>query len=364
VIVESEAVPPQVVEALIDEAWEQHRLDRHRSGLAAADRAVGLAERSDDPTLLVGALVARGALLAALGEFAAALVDYTRVFSVAEDPVTARRLDPDRADWAIAKAYIFWPEAARFAGGVPVGRLFEVLDAAERWLAGTGHRDWRGGVLSERSYVYEWLGDLDAAIAAAEEALATFRPGSPGDTLGTVHWRLGDLLRRAGRREEAERRYQTILDDPSSSPYERMLAHMGMAHCALVGEDLPAARRHATRAVRLAEPMGDDPICPALEVMVAVCRAEGDLDGAWQAAQRRMEAAGRVGGHIRRYYALRDLVDVALDRGALDIARGLLGELEAHAAALDADRASTTFADEAARRRRRLDDLAHKPIGG
>jgi hypothetical protein len=93
---------------------------RYRSGLAAAERAVGLVERSDDPTLLVQALVARGVLLRALGAVSASLLDYTRVLSVAEDPVTARRLDPDRADWAIAKAYIFWAEAARFAGGAVV----------------------------------------------------------------------------------------------------------------------------------------------------------------------------------------------------------------------------------------------------
>jgi hypothetical protein len=55
---------------------------------------------------------------------------------------------------------------------------------------------------------------------------------------------------------------------------------------------------------------------------------------------------------------------VALDRGEVDMARGLLGELEVHAVALDFDRAGTTFADETAQCRRRLDDLAHKPVKG
>src|SRR5262252_8520903 len=154
---EPERVPPRVVDALIDQAWESLHEGRYGTGMAAADRAVDLAEQSDDPTLLVQALSVRGSLLQLLGRYAAALVDNTRVLSVVEDPATARRLEPDRADRAIAQAYMWWTVSARFAGGVPVAGLFEVLDAAERWLAATGHPDWRSGVLTQRSTVHEWL---------------------------------------------------------------------------------------------------------------------------------------------------------------------------------------------------------------
>src|SRR5215831_14293213 len=158
---DTQRVPPHVVQALIDEAWDAHDEGRYRTGLAAAQRAMALAEQSDDPTLLVGALTVRAELLGLLGQDAAALVDYTRVLSLAEDPATARRLDPDQADRCIAQAYTGWPDAARFAGGVPVAGLYKVLDTAERWLAATGHLDWRSGVLHQRSAVHEWLGDRD-----------------------------------------------------------------------------------------------------------------------------------------------------------------------------------------------------------
>src|SRR5215831_1183427 len=121
----SEPVPPHVVNALIDQAWEALREGRYSTGLAAAERAVGLAEQSDDPTLLVRALSVRAALRRLLGQFAAALVDYTRVLSLAEDPATARHLDPGRADWSIAGAYIFWTVAALFSGGVPTAGLLD-----------------------------------------------------------------------------------------------------------------------------------------------------------------------------------------------------------------------------------------------
>jgi hypothetical protein len=65
-----------------------------------------------------------------------------------------------------------------------VARLFEVLDTAERWLTATGQRDWRSGMLSQRSQVHEWLGELDAAIATAEGALVAYQHDSPGETLG------------------------------------------------------------------------------------------------------------------------------------------------------------------------------------
>lgn len=82
-----------------------------------------------------------------------------------------------------------------------------------------------------------------------------------------------------------------------------------------------SARRHATAAVREAEPLGDDSLLNALDVLVAACRAEGDLATAAVAATRGLDAARRLGGHDALYYATRTAVDVALDRGELDVAR-------------------------------------------
>lgn len=83
----------------------------------------------------------------------------------------------------------------------------------------------------------------------------------------------------------------------------------------------------------------------------------GDLPAAEQAAARHLEAAQRIGGHHRSFYAVRDVLDVALDRGDRDIAQRLLEELDEHAAALDATVGDTTFRNEVERRRARLTEL-------
>jgi len=48
-----------------------------------------------------------------------------------------------------------------------------------------------------------------------------------------------------------------------------------------------------------------NPLCNSLDVLAAACRADRDLDAAWQAATRYLEAAARIGGHHRPYYAAR-----------------------------------------------------------
>jgi hypothetical protein len=197
-------------------------------------------------------------------------------------------------------------------------------------------------------------------VAAAEEALAVAmqHPDAPGFTLGTYRFQLGDILREAGRAAEAAPHYQAILADPAASPWARNNAHRGLAWCALAAGDAGAARREARTGVQLAEALGDDALCGSLDVLAEACRAEGDLDAAWNTATRHLEAADRVGGHYRPYYGARAAVDIALDRADLDAARRLLGELDQHAEAMDATAGGTTYASQTARRRERLADLS------
>jgi hypothetical protein len=202
---------------------------------------------------------------------------------------------------------------------------------------------------------------LDAAVAAAEEALAAYQPDAPGTDLASLQFTLGAILRDAGRSGEAEPHYQAILDDPDSTPFGRKVAYQGLAWSALDRDDTEAAGRHAKAAVRLAETLGDDALTGALDVFIEACRAGGDLDAAWQAATRLREATGRIGGHNRPYFAVRAALDVALDRGNLAVAEDLLAELDGHAAALDADTRNTAFADEVAQRRERLNQLQTPP---
>jgi tetratricopeptide (TPR) repeat protein len=136
-----------------------------------------------------------------------------------------------------------------------VRELFGVLEAAERWLAATGHPDWRAAILSERALTHRMLGETNAAVAAAEEALAvaTQHPDAPGYTLNSHRYQLGDILRDARRAAEAAPHYQAILADPDATPWERRAAHEGLAWCALAAGDPDTACREARTAVLLAE---------------------------------------------------------------------------------------------------------------
>jgi hypothetical protein len=139
---------------LVDEAWAAHSEGRYRQAVAAASRAVEAAGQLDDPVLLVRALSAEAGALRLLGDDGAALARYTRILGLAEDPASSSRPDHPSAAEAVADAYWSWVACARFLTGIPWRELSGVLDAAERWLAATGHRDWRAAILSERAGIH------------------------------------------------------------------------------------------------------------------------------------------------------------------------------------------------------------------
>jgi tetratricopeptide (TPR) repeat protein len=347
---------------LLDEARSANSQARYGTAQAAAGRAVQAAEQLDDPGLLVEALAAEADALRMQGEAAAALARLTRILGLNEDPATRGRLEDPNLAWTIAHAHMNWAEAARFAGGMPVRALFGVLDAGESYLQAIGRPQWRAGLLLQRAQTHQRLGEWDPAVACAEEALALYRDDAPGYTRAAHSNSLGDILQSAGRPGEAEQYYQAVLDDPDTdNPYDRMVALQGLAWCALDRQDVAAGQRHARAAVREAEPLGDQSLAGALEVAVEVHRAAGDLDAAAAAADRRLEAARRIGGHYYLYHAVRAAVDVALDRGDLDHARELLRELDTHGQALAADDATTAWAAQLAERHQRLTEAEPTP---
>jgi tetratricopeptide (TPR) repeat protein len=341
---------------LVDQAWEAYNAGRFQEALSAAGRAAEAATRLDDQVLLVQALDVEGWALYILGDAAGALARCTQILGMAEDPATRGRLDHPDAARMVARAYWHWVGCARFITSIPLRDLFGVLDAAERWLAATGHRDWRAAILSERARVHAQLGEWDAAVASAQEALAMelHHPDSPGYSLVSCRWSLGDFLIDAGRAAEAVPYFQAVLDDPDSATWDQYRGHEGLARCALAAGDLAAARREARRAVQLAEPLGDDALCTSLGALAGACRAQGDLEAAWQAAACRLEAAVRIGGHYRPWQATLGAVDIALDRADHATARQLLDDLDIHAEAMDTATGSTTHTTKAASRRQRL----------
>jgi tetratricopeptide (TPR) repeat protein len=352
------------VERLISEVLDALAVGRYQLAVSIAGRAAQTAEELDDPGRLARALAAEADALMKSGEHLAAMALYIRVMALAEDPDTRYRLDNPhdpkdlRPAQAVARAHMNWVACARFMTDIPYHELFAVLDDAENWLAETGHRDWRATVLLERAKIHHRLGNTKAAVDTAEEALAAYRHGTPGYPLAAYRITCGDTLRAAGEHAEARSCYQDIFDDPSpgTSPDDWAHAHEGLARCALAVGDPGTARRHAATAVTRAEDLGDDALCAALDALVEACRAtpNPDLDAAWQAATRQLEAARRVGGHLRPYYAIRAAIDVAVDRCDLHTARSLLTDLDRHTAAMDEATGDTAYTIDAAKRRQRL----------
>ena len=356
----TEDLGSEAARLLVDRAWEAYAEGRWQEALSAAGRAAEAATRLDDLVLLVRALSVEGEILNMTGDFAGGLARYTRILALAEDPATSHCLNDDDAARTVASARWNWVACARYITSIPVRDLFGVLDAADRWLDVTGHRDWRASVLSERADVHAALGEWDAAIACANEALlAKLRhPDAAGYNVAAYRHALGEILIDGGRAAEAVPHFRATLDDPRTDLWDQHRSHQGLAECALAAGDLVAAEREMRRAVQRAESLGDDELCNSLGVLARVCQAAGDLTAAWQAAARRLEVAGRIGGHHRPYQAARVAVDIALDRADYATARRLLDDLDVHARAMDAATATTTCAAEVAERRQRLEKLA------
>jgi tetratricopeptide (TPR) repeat protein len=344
---------------LVRQAWAALGEGRYPEAVSAAGRAVQAARHLDDMVLLAGALSAEGSALRMSGDYAGALGRFTEILGLAHDPATGGRLDDSTAGEAVARAHWEWVDCARYVTGISVRDLLGALDAADRWLIATGHSPWRAAVLFERASIHRQLGEYETAVGYAEEALAVKlqHPGVPGYTLGAYRFELGDILREAGRAGEAAPHYQAILADADNGQVERSVAHRGLARCALAAEDPVQARHEARLAVQLAESLGDEILCTSLDALAEACRADGDLDTAWQVATRHLAAAGRIGGHYRPYFATREAADIALDRGDHAAAQEIVADLDEHARAMDTATGTTIYTTETALRHQRLTEL-------
>ena len=128
-----------------------------------------------------------------MGEDAAALARYTEILGLAEDSVNPGRLDDLSAAWAVARRVLELGGCRPVLTGIPVRDLFEVLDAADRWLAATGRRDWRATVVLQRALVHQRLERGSPRSAARQEALAikTQHPDAPGAHAERLRFQLG-----------------------------------------------------------------------------------------------------------------------------------------------------------------------------
>lgn len=353
----------RAIELLLADARRVNSEYRYAAAVDAARRARALAADIDAPALRLRAAVEEADALRMMGDKRAALVRLTEALKWAHDPALQDRLAEADVRREVAQACMQTVECARYLPGIPVARLLAMLDKGEAWLRSMGCPDWRAGLLWNRASLLETQGRLDEALAAAEEALALELgdADAPGYTVATYRCRLGDLLWRLGRHDDAERQYRAVLDDLDGGEDEHKVAREGLAWCALATERSDEARRHAEAAVALAAGLGDDSLCAALDVLVAACRASGDLDTAHAAAGRMLALARRLACDERLYFALRDSADVAVDRGDAATARAALAEARPLAEAFDRDSGTVELADELGSLEDRLAALASAP---
>jgi tetratricopeptide (TPR) repeat protein len=183
----------EAIELLIGEAKDLSDEARFHQALAAANRAVGATEPLDDPALLIRALAAEERPLRLTGNLTGAMSRSVRILALAEDPVTSHLLSDPTSVWTVGQAHTTLADAALWIDEIPIRRVLDMLDHAERWLKSVGHWDWRSGVLGARSGAYHRLGEYDKAIAAAEEAIAAYSATAPGFLLSSLRL---DLARR------------------------------------------------------------------------------------------------------------------------------------------------------------------------
>jgi tetratricopeptide (TPR) repeat protein len=206
----------------------------------------------------------------------------------------------------------------------------------------------------ERAEIHSALGDKTTALSLAQEAVAAYKPTTPGFSAASYRNCLGSFLADVGRTEEAAVHFEAVLADHGAQTIDRMVARNHLARAALDAGDNATAARHAQAAIQLAEGYSGSAVYGSWGLLARARLAAGEHDAAWQAAEAGLAAARRAGGHSMMYYATRSTFDVAFGRGDIPAAIDLVEELASHAASLDLAQGRTTLTREAASRRRRL----------
>lgn len=341
---------------LLDEAQRYLGEDLYRPMLDAAHRAATLATALDSPRLRLKATFWEAVALRLLGDYGGALARLTQVLAWVENPALMHREAEIDIREEVIGAHVEWVACARNLPGLPAAQLFRVLDAAEAWATAADRGGHRASLLLERARLLELQGRFAQAVAAAEQALAIARACSHGLVYPhtTCRWTLADLLRRTDRYADARTHYQAVLDCPDSQIADRLAAHVGLAWCAVDLREGAVARRHAERAVAVAEGLSDDSLCVALCAMVAACRADGAVHEASVAATHQLRVVRRLQSDLHLHFALRDAADVALDRADAAAARAHIAEARPLAEAIDRDNGTTEERDELDTRAARL----------
>jgi tetratricopeptide (TPR) repeat protein/tRNA A-37 threonylcarbamoyl transferase component Bud32 len=201
-------------------------------------------------------------------------------------------------------------------------------DALSAWRE-SGHKN--GAAITQYSIGQTLLnlGDLPAARARHEEAIATFRETGDKSGLAEALFGLGHVLREAGDLAAARQRYEAALAlrEELGEAGVALGIRLALADLSLEGGRAAEAEAPARRAAADAEKAGlADPGAEAHALLARALLAQGQRDGARQAAERALQLSAKTENtSVRRTVALA----AARVRAATgEPAAGLVRELE------------------------------------
>jgi DNA-binding NarL/FixJ family response regulator len=366
---------PEAVALMIDIAVDGLYREGHTSTRDWARRALAAAKPLDDGPLTASAagVLAHGcALLGAIDEAedalteAAALVDtlpeheLARCLDYAANMVTATAVNLGRfaqadtsADRALSVALAtgqgnvlsirFWAGVARiYRGRLP--EAAEVLDTAIEIARLADYREGLARMLTVRTIAATAAGDLEDALAFAEESIALLRGGEVSWPLMLANWTLAAVLLDRG---EAERAADVLVEiyGGEEAPLAP-LRNRAEAFELLAGSEAACGRhedaaRTVRRARRCAEAVGLPFVAATVDRTAAVVAlAAGDPTAAAELALRAAEADDETGAVI---YAA---------RARLLAGRALAAAGDAERAASELERAAAAYGLSGAVRRR------------
>ncbi|HEX8646626.1 MAG TPA: BREX system ATP-binding domain-containing protein [Thermoleophilaceae bacterium] len=307
-------------------------------GLAMGEGALATSRALGDPALVAAAAAALGLVSATGGDLQRAAGHRTEAAEQVE-----RLTDEELAPRLEALFYLGWTETylelyddsiahaqrgiaiARATGqgrllvplmlvqGFPFqmqGRLAECLEMAEaaveaaRLSANPHSLYW---ALFELGWAHYFAGDLDAAIAAAEESLSVdsrLLGGTMPSAGGGPGWLRGCARLEAGDPQFALDAMREIARADLNVAVQRNFDLEVIALAEIALGDLEGARRSAERAGEYAEGLGTRlAACVAGRTRAAVLLADGDPLGAATAGEQAAAAADAIGAHLQRAFA-------------------------------------------------------------
>lgn len=189
----------------------------------------------------------------------------------------------------------------------------------------------RGQVLRGSVLRALWRGDLDAALAAGQEAVEATIDAGARTEIGVNYWFLGDALEAAGKLDEARTAHEQAVAALSGEPSRglRAEARTRLANVLVRLGNVADARTEAETARAEVAPNDVFTAATAAAAVAAVRTAEGLVDAADQLYREALGTVARTGYTLLRMEIQRAYATFLIDTGRTVEARPLLDTVRA-----------------------------------